>query len=319
MKVQLKNLLPNPFRKMKQYPIDRQKVESLKNSITETTFWDNILARKKGKKFEIAYGHHRLIALQELGIKEIDIPVRVLSDASMLQIMANENLEWNTTPAVVCETIAAVKEFLDAQIAPYAHLEAFCKAAKFSGLELFPHERNFQQIKKAGVGRETICKFLGKNWKKWMIEQALALLKDKTIDREAIKTIPTIGQAQQFRISVKNYHISKPKQRKLAEQIRKEGIGQREIPKIIRSSIEKKPHEDPVLAKLEETFEAIGRYATTLEHKISSFKTQLKEHDVAQIEGDTVSITLVSLLELREAIDRLLEINQTKQIEGNTR
>lgn len=40
---------------------------------------------------ELAYGHHRLIALQELGIEAVDIPVKELDDAIMLQVMVNEN------------------------------------------------------------------------------------------------------------------------------------------------------------------------------------------------------------------------------------
>ena len=44
MKVRIKDLVSNPFRDIKNYPIDLKKVESLAKSITETGFWDNILA-----------------------------------------------------------------------------------------------------------------------------------------------------------------------------------------------------------------------------------------------------------------------------------
>ena len=37
-----------------------EKIESLAKSINQTGFWDNILARKKNGKIQIAYGHHRL-------------------------------------------------------------------------------------------------------------------------------------------------------------------------------------------------------------------------------------------------------------------
>ena len=47
MKIKIKDLTPNPFRDSEHYPIDQEKVESLKRSINKTGFWDNILAREK--------------------------------------------------------------------------------------------------------------------------------------------------------------------------------------------------------------------------------------------------------------------------------
>jgi len=114
MKVLVENLVENPFRKLEKYPIDPYKVEALKISIGETTFWDNILTRERNGKYQIAYGHHRLIALRELKIKEVDIPVKDISDADMIRIMANENMDdWNLSPAIINETVAVAKEYLD--------------------------------------------------------------------------------------------------------------------------------------------------------------------------------------------------------------
>ena len=117
MKIKVSQLEPNPFREIDKYPIDRAKVEKLKLSIGETSFWDNILCRHKGEKFEIAYGHHRLHALQELKIKEVDIPVKNLTNAQMVRIMAEENLEWLTSPKVIYQTVLAVRRFLNGEFA----------------------------------------------------------------------------------------------------------------------------------------------------------------------------------------------------------
>jgi len=46
MKIQVNKIKPNPYRRMESYPIDKEKVESLKTSIKETSFWDNILVRE---------------------------------------------------------------------------------------------------------------------------------------------------------------------------------------------------------------------------------------------------------------------------------
>ena len=169
MEVRVSDLYPNPFRNIEKYKIDRDKVQALKTSIEETTFWDNILARPKNGGFEIAYGHHRWAALKDLGIDEVNIPVRELDDSTMLRIMANENLaDWATTPAVINETIFAAKKFLDGELAKctdWNHAQDFLNM-------IFASNSQFENCKKNGVGQSTIKKFLGGNWSDYMIQEA---------------------------------------------------------------------------------------------------------------------------------------------------
>ena len=113
MKISVKELRPNPFRHLERYPISREKVEALKQSIKDTEFWDNLLVRKApdGDGYEMAYGHHRYIALKELRVDEIDVPVRKLDDATMIKIMARENKEeWQWSTTVEQETVRTVIE-----------------------------------------------------------------------------------------------------------------------------------------------------------------------------------------------------------------
>src|SRR5476649_782891 len=119
MKISLNELRPNPFREMTRYPIHREKVEALKASIRSTGFWDNVLARKasEGKHYELAYGHHRLQALHELVNEkmlepdfQMELPVRPLDDGTMIQIMANENVqEYRATAEVIDETVRVAR------------------------------------------------------------------------------------------------------------------------------------------------------------------------------------------------------------------
>lgn len=204
MKIKVKNLLPNPFRNIDAYPIDREKIRQLRNSIKETGFWDNILGRLAngyfdvwneedgyvGKfsrdkkaidivegghpvrwewmgKVEIAYGHHRLVAIkEELGEETVvDIPVRNLSDEDMLRIMANENMqEWSTDWRVIRETILQAKKFL------MSHLEI---AEKYG---------NLSQVR-GEIGDEIISNFLGKNWSKSSVNRALRLIRQIDIKK----------------------------------------------------------------------------------------------------------------------------------------
>ncbi len=123
MKFQLKNVQPNPFRHTEKYPILREKVEELKESIESTEFWNNIVARlgPDGKP-QIAYGHHRLVALRELysGAHEINLIVRKLSDAVMIKMMARENSEiYKTNAIVLLESVrATVQAYADGKILP---------------------------------------------------------------------------------------------------------------------------------------------------------------------------------------------------------
>jgi len=114
VKVSIAQLRHNPFRELEDFPLDREKIDKLKESITATGFWGTIVARKKGSAYEIAFGHHRKASLEELqteGIigktEKVDIIVRELTNEEMIQLMARENLEeWGTNAAVEAETVA---------------------------------------------------------------------------------------------------------------------------------------------------------------------------------------------------------------------
>lgn len=226
MKVKVKDLEPNPYRNMEKYPIDPYKVEALKNSISETEFWDNLLARKRDDKYQIAYGHHRLIALRESGIKEIDIPIRDLDDARMIQIMANENMnEWKMSPSIVLETVKVTRDFLNAELAKYESWEDAPQG--LINLLNLGDGGAFENIKTKGVGQTTILKFLGKNWKQHLIQDALETLDSQEVSRAAVETFDTVSTAKEFKRAVKEIakenkkSIPKEKQEELAKGIQK--------------------------------------------------------------------------------------------------
>jgi hypothetical protein len=111
--VSIRQLKPNPFRRLDEYPIVREKVDALKESITQTGFWGTIVGRPAGRDVEIAFGHHRMIALREsLGLDaEVEVIVRDLTNDQMLQMMARENMEeWGTSFWAEVETVRATVE-----------------------------------------------------------------------------------------------------------------------------------------------------------------------------------------------------------------
>lgn len=116
MKIALRDLRANPYRRIDHYPMQHEKIDGLIESIKTTEFWDNIVVRKstfKKGEFEIAYGHHRLAALRKTfrPEHEVDLPVRKISDERMLQIMARENSDtWKADASVMAETVHAALE-----------------------------------------------------------------------------------------------------------------------------------------------------------------------------------------------------------------
>ena len=140
MKVPLKDIYPNPFR-TENYPVNEAKVEELIQSIQQTGFWDNIVARKRPDgKAEIAYGHTRLAALKKIHAKdldhEIELIIKDLDDEHMLKVMARENGdEWGTNQGVVVETVrAVVRAYAEGKI----DLDPPSEKAK-KGLRFAPH------------------------------------------------------------------------------------------------------------------------------------------------------------------------------------
>ena len=117
MKITLGQLRENEFHKG--HPIYREKIEQLKRSIRSTGFWDNIFVRTRdGNGLEIIYGRHRLMALnelvQELVIEKdfvLDVPVRIVDDATVLRIIAHEY--GDTTTDRIDAIIKVALDFLE--------------------------------------------------------------------------------------------------------------------------------------------------------------------------------------------------------------
>ena len=226
MLVKVVDLMPNPYRNLERYPIDRQKVDDLKSSINETSFWDNLIARPSPTepgKYEIAYGHHRILALHELSIEEVDIPIKDFNDVTMLKIMANENMTaWATTPSVVNETVLAVRTYLNGELKKYEKLKDAKDEGLIDLLDLNESERDYQMVRAKGVGQALIHRFLGGSWKQWMIQEALAAIKQEeegVLDREAAEQFETVAQAQEFRKEVVEKGVPVEKQKVIAQQV----------------------------------------------------------------------------------------------------
>ena len=231
MKIKLSKLLPNPYRDIGNYPIVEDRVAKLKGSILHTEFWGGLVCRKYPKRkgyYQIAFGHHRIEALKELKYTEIPIKVLGYSNAQMLQAMAEENREIGQHDIkIMTQTVEQVKKFLDAELSKYKTWRE-ARINKFINT-LFANDGNFGRCKKNGVGQTTILKFLGKTWKQSEIQFALEILKDDSVDREAVESFKNRYQATEFRVAVKEAKIPVRSQKEVAKKIKSKVNGGRAI------------------------------------------------------------------------------------------
>lgn len=264
MKVKIKDLEPNPYRDMNNYPMDEAKVKSLIESITQTGFWDNILSRKHRSKYQIAYGHHRLAALREVykPTDEVDIPVKELDDSTMIKIMANENMEaWAALPRVIDETVRVAKQFLE------QHPEE---------KRLVAHGRTDQE-----VGSPMISEFL--NWNETRVRYSLErlhLIENNKIDQEAIDSLPTERAARNFVSSVKEFDIPKEKQRAVVERYKNTGSGERAMTNAVIEEViipKKKKESIDTSRTIENEIRAVDSLASKLQDKLLRLTTLYRE------------------------------------------
>jgi len=331
MKVQIKDLHPNPFRDLDNYPIDREKVENLKRSISSTDFWDNILGRiKKGSKLngygadgeyvgifsinkepieiveggipveweieeggvEIAYGHHRKIALEGVypPSHEINIPVKDLDDSTMIKIMANENMEdWKVSPTVIHETVKVTKKFLD------DHPEI---REKYKDMTLDDPAYSKEAL--------IISLFLNGNWKKWRVRDSLERLKlidDEVISEEAVKSLPTERSAKDFVDTVKKVGgLSEEKQKRVAEKIRDGKRGEASMRSAVieeKYSDQKKEKKKGFLIDFQAHLKEAVYHAKRLNERIDSLVI-VKDHIdpdvyVEELKGLWIQVKILSL------------------------
>lgn len=166
MKLKFKDVLPNPYRDLKGNPPLREKIEELKASISTTGFWDNVLVRQnKNGKYERAYGEHRVRAAIEMGLIEGDFIVKGLSDASMIQIMDNENREvYASSPASMIEAVKAVVKALEEGSIPPFEVDLshalIAQHARFAP-SYIPGRKPADDVSKAYTAG-AIAKFLGR-------------------------------------------------------------------------------------------------------------------------------------------------------------
>lgn len=206
--VKLSSIEDNPHRDSKAYVYNETKILSLMESIGDTSFWENLLARQtKEGVIQLAYGHHRKQALLKLvaeGLtqyEEIKInvrPERELTDEMMLKIFAQENKdEWGEDPRNLCMTVLQIRAHLQTLLDASGSKDDLMKKVGAAGA-LKMDDRSFTRMKNAGVGASTIAQFLGDTWSRQTIQDAMALIDSDPEVFELAKNLPNVTLANRF-------------------------------------------------------------------------------------------------------------------------
>lgn len=238
MKIKVKDIQFNPFRNTDLVPIDPVTIEKLKSSIDDLGLWAGMTARPhptiKGK-YQIPFGHHRLVAIKELNIQEIDIAIIEISDFNMVLMMVQENMtQRGVSVEMINGTVREVKEFLDGELAKYESWEELpdCLMVSLDSKRDQDKATQFGNLKTKGVGQTTILKFLKGSIPQWRIASALNLINSNDIDTEAVNLLDTTGRVDGFKRAIRKVNIDRKK--KGQEPIAKEE--QKELAKIIKDT-----------------------------------------------------------------------------------
>jgi len=89
--VQFGQIKPNPFQPREDF--DPQSIEELAQSIKEKGVIQPLLVRRRGDHYELIAGERRFRAANSLGLKEIPVIVREVSDQDSLELALIENIQ----------------------------------------------------------------------------------------------------------------------------------------------------------------------------------------------------------------------------------
>jgi len=179
MRVDLRKLVPNPFRDLTVDPILDD--PAIRESIRKHEFWGGTVVRNSNGTLQIAAGHVRVHEAINCGITEADLFVsNTISDEDMVRIYATENATQRgvENSAVAGSVVAAIKLILRREL-----FSAFGKEINWLDEENIRTPEigraNEGGQRRDGIGARAILAELGEipGFTRSMIDQQLGLLK----------------------------------------------------------------------------------------------------------------------------------------------
>lgn len=117
--VPLDQIVWNPWRDKKLFPIDAEHVAGLRASIKEHGFFSSVKGRRREGKVELGCGHARFEAAKKAGEETMPIFIDDIDDDQMLALMSDENaLQYgNNAGAIMNEVAAATRRVIEGLLA----------------------------------------------------------------------------------------------------------------------------------------------------------------------------------------------------------
>ena len=177
-KIAVADILPNPHRDLELNPINPERLGQLLESFERTGFWDNIVVREhptREDKYQLAYGHTRLGALNDKSVEvdTITIPVAKLTDWEMYCAMVDENeMQGAVSVAVAIENIGKGCDLIEKALKKVGKNgsweefnEAVGRSVPVGTLARDPDNHGFERVRNAyfdgeGLGRAFLSEFL---------------------------------------------------------------------------------------------------------------------------------------------------------------
>ena len=177
IRVKLGEIKPNRFRDLERWPVEREVIDGLKDSIQKEGFWSKSIQAviNEQNEVELRFGHHRLTAAIELfGIDyetEIDL-VDWRGKHSMIRAMNLENSVTRNKMKLVNELVYQYMHWFDDEVFDeFQTWDSIIKAEKNFSLDVQEYftgdgdvgARNYAQCVEYGIGRESLVKATGRN------------------------------------------------------------------------------------------------------------------------------------------------------------
>jgi ParB-like nuclease domain len=107
--VKLDDIVANPWRDTTLYPLDKEHIAELRDSIDDHGFFGGVKGRRVNGKIELGCGHARIEAARKAKLETLPIFIDDLDDDQMLQLMTDENAtQAGANPGAVLNEVAAV-------------------------------------------------------------------------------------------------------------------------------------------------------------------------------------------------------------------
>lgn len=243
--IELKTILPNPYRDVGVNPLEDTRINSLQHAVERDEFWSHLQVRKAkaNGSYELVYGHHRLEVLKNLGHATWSFEVVDLDDDGMFHRMTDENLhQGGNNPKAVEETILGAKIILDGYIREAKTVEDLKSKLEggprtCTGTPLDWNSGVLVRLKETGAGVQLVYVFLDGKVPEYAIELFLSMYETDPVtgtthaktgpvaeaERDAVRSFKTAQQGRVFRRVARKHKLTPKQTRGYAKTLAREG------------------------------------------------------------------------------------------------